>query len=90
MGIIHSVLIEWKSTEIHHSFKGVHVDNLVVDENFRSLGIGKTLLKAARSWATAEGASELHTKVYDFNTDAVQFYEANGFTPLNRIYRMKL
>lgn len=57
----------------------VHVDTLVVDENHARQGIGSALMAAVHDWARAEGIREVNLGVWAFNTDAIAFYEKQGY-----------
>ena len=51
------------------------VEDLAVDPQQRSLGIGKALLDAAKDWAREHGASHLELDSAEVRTDAHRFYE---------------
>ena len=51
------------------------VEDLAVDPDRRSEGIGKALLDAAREWASARGATHLELDSGSARTDAHRFYE---------------
>ena len=51
------------------------VEDLAVDPEHRSEGIGKALLDAARDWAKERGASHLELDSGDARSDAHRFYE---------------
>ena len=53
----------------------VWLEDLVVDPERRSRGIGKRLLEAAREWARDRGATHLELDSYEGRVDAHRFYE---------------
>ena len=53
----------------------VWVEDLAVDPDHRSLGIGKRLLDAAKAWARDRGASHLELDSGENRPDAHRFYE---------------
>lgn len=53
----------------------VWVEDLAVDPERRSLGIGKQLLDAAKGWAAARGATHLELDSAQSRTDAHRFYD---------------
>jgi GNAT superfamily N-acetyltransferase len=54
------------------------VEDLAVDPEQRSRGIGAGLLTAAREWAAAHGASHLELDSAEARTEAHRFYEREG------------
>lgn len=54
------------------------VGTIVVDEAYRSNGVGKILMAACKTWAMESGASEIRLEVMAFNDRAVEFYRSLG------------
>jgi len=54
------------------------VEDFAVDPDRRSRGIGAGLLRAARRWAAANGASHLELDSGEARRDAHRFYEREG------------
>lgn len=54
------------------------VEDLAVDPGYRSKGIGKRLLDAAKEWGRARGASHLELDSAEARADAHRFYEREG------------
>jgi GNAT superfamily N-acetyltransferase len=52
---------------------------LVVDEQFRGLGIGRLLLGAAEEWAMLEGVDSLRVRSRSNRTESHAFFERAGF-----------
>lgn len=59
--------------------KYVEVENMGVEPEFRSQGIGKLLLDEAVSWAKQQGATKLFVSAYWKNKRAINFYKKNSF-----------
>jgi ribosomal protein S18 acetylase RimI-like enzyme len=59
--------------------KYVEIENIGVDPEFRSQGIGKMLVEKATEWAKVIKATKLFVIAYWENTKAVNFYKKNGF-----------
>ena len=55
------------------------ISGLVVDQESRSLGIGKTLLDAAVSWARSQGCDAISVHSNVIRERAHQFYVRNGY-----------
>lgn len=54
------------------------IEDLAVDPNRRSRGVGAALLAAAKDWARAHGATHLELDSASARTDAHRFYEREG------------
>ena len=54
------------------------VEDLAVDPQRRSLGVGKALLEAAKAWARERGATHLELDSAEARADAHRFYEREG------------
>lgn len=60
--------------------RGLYLDDLYVQEKYRSLGIGRLLLMAYMDEAKKMKVHQLHWQVLDWNTPAVDFYKKMGAT----------
>jgi ribosomal protein S18 acetylase RimI-like enzyme len=56
-----------------------HVISMWVDPACRRAGVGKMLIDALITWATAHGLHELKLMVVSVNQGAIEFYEHIGF-----------
>jgi len=54
------------------------LESIVVAANARRKGVGKALLKAVSSWASANGAVRIELEVRAGNENAIRFYEKSG------------
>ena len=63
------------------------VEDLAVDPERRSRGIGKALIAAIRGWARERGATHLELDSADARRDAHRFYEREGADPGSRSFR---
>jgi len=69
-------------------FRAIEVDTLaeisglVVDERFRSHGIGKVLIKAAEDWARQAGCADISVHSNVTRERAHRFYVSNGYEPI--------
>jgi GNAT superfamily N-acetyltransferase len=57
---------------------GIYLDDLFIRPAFRGNGIGKALLKHLAALAVKEGWTRFVWQVLDWNTPAIEFYEAMG------------
>ena len=59
--------------------KYVEIENIGVQPEYRSCGIGKLLMKTAEKWAKRQGATKLFVSAYWGNKKAIKFYKTYGF-----------
>jgi GNAT superfamily N-acetyltransferase len=57
---------------------GLYLEDLFVYPEFRGLGIGKALLQRVAAIAVEKGCPRLQWEVLDWNTPAIEFYQAMG------------
>lgn len=57
---------------------GIYLEDLFVRPAFRGHGIGKALLQHLAALAVTEGWTRFVWQVLDWNTPAIEFYEAHG------------
>jgi len=58
--------------------KTVHLEDLIVQEEFRGKGIGKGLYSAVMEEAWIQGVKRVEWNVLDWNEPAIKFYESTG------------
>lgn len=61
---------------------GIWLEDIYVRPDFRSLGVGSSLLKSVAGIASERNASRYEWCVLDWNTDAIDFYQKAGATIL--------
>lgn len=59
--------------------KYVEIENIGVDPEYRSRGIGKLLIEETIKWAKEQKATKLFVSAYWKNKSAINFYKKNGF-----------
>ncbi len=69
---------------------GATIETLVVRAARRGRGIGRALFAACRAWADSRGAETLDLLVWEFNAEAIAFYQRLGMTTLNRTMAQRL
>jgi GNAT superfamily N-acetyltransferase len=57
---------------------GIYLEDLFVEPDLRSLGIGKALLERVAAIAVEKGCGRFQWAVLDWNTPAIDFYRAMG------------
>ena len=58
--------------------KTVHLEDLIVQQNFRGKGIGKALYKKTLQFAVENNVKRVEWVVLDWNKNAVDFYKNSG------------
>ena len=69
---------------------GLYLEDLFVRPAFRGQGIGKALLVHLARVAVAEGCGRFQWQVLDWNTPAIEFYEALGAKRLGEWITMRV
>lgn len=64
--------------------KFVYIDDFCVDEKYRKQHIGKKLLNTVTEEARKMGVGSVELNVWEFNENAVRFYESCGFKTQRR------
>ncbi|WP_394369312.1 GNAT family N-acetyltransferase [Aureivirga marina] len=60
--------------------KTIHLEDLIVREEKRKLGVGKLLYNKVLQYAKSEGVKRVEWVVLDWNQNAIDFYEKSGAT----------
>lgn len=60
------------------------LENLVVRDGYRRLGIGTSLLERAHQWALSKEASQIESNVWECNEEAIVFYRKQGYSTARR------
>ena len=63
--------------------KSIHLEDLMVTESKRKLGVGKALYTAVLKYAHDNNFNRVAWEVIDWNTNAIDFYKSTGATYLN-------
>ncbi len=71
--------------------KGLYLEDLYIDPEYRGKGFGKTILKYLASLAVSEGCGRFEWAVLDWNTPAINFYKSLGAVPMDEwtIFRVE-
>ena len=68
----------------------VEISDIAVLRAYNNKGIGHQLFAASVAWAKARGATDLELQVWEFNKNAIAFYERLGMAPINRTMQLSL
>lgn len=68
------------------------INGLIVDENYRSKGIGKMFIEKAKEWSIDKGVAGLRLRCNAKRTEAHRFYVNAGFTEMKqqKVFDMSL
>ena len=66
------------------------IDEFCVDKAVRRRGVATAMIDYIRDYAKEQGFSRLELNMWEFNRDALAFYEAAGFTTYRRYMEMPL
>lgn len=67
-----------------YSRKYFHIEEFGVHKNCRRQGVGTELFKYIKQLANKNGYTRLELDMWEFNTDALKFYESLGFKTYRR------
>lgn len=79
VGLVQLAFYEGRQAPVMKSRPYAHIGDIVVTESHRKGGVGRQLMASAEAWARERGAIDLELGVWEFNKDAIAFYEALGF-----------
>lgn len=66
------------------------IDEFCVDRAARRRGIGSQMIDFIREYAKNEGFDRIELNMWEFNQDALAFYESVGFTTYRRYMKLEL
>ena len=66
------------------------IDEFCVDEAYRRQGVATALIAFIRAYAKQEGFARIELNMWEFNQDALAFYEAVGFHTYRRYMELGL
>jgi ribosomal protein S18 acetylase RimI-like enzyme len=77
-----------RNMHILTSVRFAYIDDFCVKSSYKRKGIGRMLFEYILDCAKTEGVSSIQLVVWEFNKDAIEFYESLGMSTRNR--RMEL
>ena len=66
------------------------VDEFCVDKEYRRQGVASEMITFIRKYAKEKGFNRIELNMWEFNQDALAFYEAVGFKTYRRYLEMKV
>lgn len=83
MALVYFRFSTWKG-------RTVHLEDLIVKQEYRSDGIGTLLYKNVVKYAKTQGVKRVEWVVLDWNKNAIDFYKKSGATLLKDWYLVQL
>lgn len=82
-GLLMAMKVKNRQIPISKSRSSYFIDTIVVDEEYRGKGIGKTLYNFLKEHAIKNNIDAIDLNVWAFNEKAIKFYESLGMTVKN-------
>ena len=74
-----------KEVESWRPVKRTELENMFVEEEVRSRGVGKELIKEFLKWSREKGAERAEVCAYASNDKAIGFYQRENFVPYSLV-----
>lgn len=84
IGFVHICLREPPDIPIMVPRHYASINDLAVRRRFRRSGIGRSLIERAHQWARDKGVTQVELTVWEFNKEAIAFYEKLGYKTASR------
>ena len=84
VGLAHAVIRENQPIPVFVPRRYAIIDSIIVHSAMHHHGIGRLLADKVDQWAKSQGAASIELNVYEFNQDALAFYETLGYSTLRR------
>lgn len=79
IGMAHVLVRESPDIPIMVRRRFAVLENIVVREGFRHMGVGRALVESVHAWALGKGVTRVELNVWAFNADAIRLYEKLGY-----------
>lgn len=90
IGFVHGIVRNSLPIAIFAPRRYAVVDSAVVKKDYQGMGVGRKLMETVHEWARDTGSKSVELNVYEFNEDAISFYERLGYKTLSRKMRKSL
>jgi ribosomal protein S18 acetylase RimI-like enzyme len=84
LGFAHAAIRETPDIPLFVPRRYAVLIDLVVRSGYQKRGIGRTLVDKAQAWAIAQRVTSIELNVFEFNENAISFYEKLGYRTLSR------
>ena len=79
VGYIMFFIRDYEENPYRFAYKGIHIDQISVEEEYRHYGIGSLLIQKAEAMGKQVGATQMELTFWDKNEEAKAFYAQKGF-----------
>ena len=66
------------------------IEDIIIEEEYREMGIGKKVLKELEKRYKTENVEEIEIPVFGFNERAINFYAKNDYNEYVKRFRKKI
>lgn len=84
IGTIHITIRQSPSFPIMVPRRFAVIENLIIVQAQRRSGVGTALMTHAHQWAADQGLTQIELNVWNFNEEAIRFYESLGYETASR------
>jgi ribosomal protein S18 acetylase RimI-like enzyme len=84
VGFVHALIRDTTLIPVMVPRQYAIIDGIAVKSELRGCGIGSSLMHCIQEWAITKGATAIELNVYEFNIEAIHFYQRLGFDNLSR------
>lgn len=84
VGLVHISIQEVPNIPIMVPRRYAFIENLAVKKKFRRCGVGKLLVEKAHHWALDKGIIQVKLHSWEFNQEAISFYNKLGYRTVSR------
>ena len=83
-------VLDTKNHPVLNDRRALYIDDFCVDETRRHQGVGKLLFQRCEEEAVARGCDDIELNVWEFNKNAIAFYQSCGMKTQRRQMEMKV
>jgi ribosomal protein S18 acetylase RimI-like enzyme len=90
VGFVHVKVFDTPESATKVPRRRGHVEDMVVEQEYRRQGIGRALMEEAARWCRDQGATQIVLTVWEGNQHAEAFYRRLGYRPVSRVMGLVL
>ena len=90
VGLVHVKVYDTPDHPLQVQRRRGHVEDIVVQREYRRRGVGRAMMEAAAAWCERAGAEQLLLTVWDGNASAEAFYRRMGYRTVSTVLGLEL